>query len=160
MESEMLKIKKVLMPYKKPFILVSLAILITAVVGLGAVGLIVYQSGIFVKSKVSSLHADAVETGISDATASRGVVEGLLMNVASSWVQQNLAAAETARFRAGLSCFDALGGPSPENIIAHVKTQVGDARMLTMLDELGASLHKSGSKVQGTASCANWILSG
>jgi hypothetical protein len=160
MRYERSEIKLLLMRYKKPLLLSSLAIVITCFVGLGAFGLIVYQSGIFVKDKVSSLPAGVVESNTLDAVAKGGVVESLLMNVASSWVQQNLAAAETARFKSGLYCFDALGGPSPESIIAHIKTKVGDARMLTMLDELGANLHKSEPKAQGTASCANWIFSG
>jgi hypothetical protein len=119
-----------------------------------------YRSIVFVNSKVTTLQESTAEALSREGVAQAGLVEDFLMNTASRWVQQNLAMSETQRFRAGLACFGALGGPDPKQIVDHVKTRVDDARLLARLDDLGAGLEGSKPQANGVDACTSWILSG
>jgi hypothetical protein len=146
--------------YRKTILFGCLGLLLIFVIGVGAVGFLAHQTGIFAKDKISHLR-DQVNESLSTVDVEQtGVVHGLWLNLASGWVKQNLASAETLRFWQGLSCIDAVGGPSPEAIINHVRTQVNDATHLARLDELIVNIEESALKANSSASCASWILSG
>lgn len=149
-----------LIRYRKQILLACFGLLITFAIGIGIVGFLAYQTEVFAKDKVSAIQIDAKNTLFEASVTQVGFVEGFLLNLASGWVQKNLASTETVRFGAGLSCFDALGGPNPKVIIDHVKAQVDDATLLARLNELSASLDKSAPQANGSASCASWILRG
>jgi hypothetical protein len=81
-----------------------------------------------------------------------------VISVGSLWLQQNLAEQDTAQLKNGLSCFDAIGGPSPVEMVNLVKTKVNDERITKELDSLAQNLQDSGSTNPGPAACANWML--
>jgi hypothetical protein len=76
------------------------------------------------------------------------------------WLQQSLAEQETAQLKEGLSCFDALGGPTPIEVVDYVKTKVSDARVTRELDVLAQTLRGSDNSNNGPAACASWMLNG
>lgn len=147
----------ILTRYRKPILF---GFLVAFAIGMGAMGFLVYRTGIFAKAKVSAIQNDVTETVPEVSIHDGGVVERLLIGLASDWVQKNLSSTEAVRFKSGLSCFNALGGPSPRVIINRVKAQVDDVNLLARLNELGTSFDKSAPQVNGSASCASWILSG
>ena len=144
--------------YKGPILLLSLCFVVSVILGLGTLGFIVYRSGVFVKDKVSFLQDKPFERVSFEAPSHGGIVEGLVMNVASHWVHQNLPISETPHFRAGLACFDALGGPNPKTMIDHVKTRISDQKVLARLNELRNTFEQGIPHDEGTGSCASWIL--
>ena len=149
-----------LVRYRKPILISLIGILTTIALGIGALGYLTYQAGIFAKDKVATIQNSVGQAVTKVEIGQGGVVEGVMVNLASAWVQQNLASAETAQFMTGLSCFDALGGPSPTAIINHLKAKTEDTLLLTKLEDLSTRLENIAPQANGSAACANWILSG
>jgi hypothetical protein len=160
MNREMIRITRLLRRNKKWIVVGGLGLVTTVFVGIGVIGFAIYHSGMFLKNSVVAVHKSGVNTVIVEGAQSLGAVETVLMNVASSWMHQNLMATDTAGFRAGLSCIDSIGGPSPKQMIDFVKTKVDDVHVLTALDEVGASVGESNQQSNFVASCASWISSG
>jgi hypothetical protein len=160
MNSEMTTITRLLRRYKKWRVVAGLCLVTSVFVGIGVMGFAIYHSGMFLKNSVVALHKSGVNTSIVEGIQSLGAVENVLMNVASGWMHQSIIASNTAGFRAGLSCIDSIGGPSPKEMIEFVKTKVEDQRVLTTLDEVGASVGESNQQSNSVTSCASWILSG
>ena len=106
------------------------------------------------KAGVSGLPAEVAEL---PATAP-GFVEGFIVGVASHWLNQGLASAEFASMKDGLACFDAIGGPSPSEMVNYAKSRTTDQAVLAKLKNLSSTLTPTTSS--GPASCAQWILNG
>lgn len=137
MQQDVSKAAAKIMQYKKSILLGGLALLTIIFIGVGLVGVTLYQSAVFVKDKVS-------------------MTDNVVMDAASQWVHQNMAKTEVQTIISGLSCLDALGGPEPGQVIDYVKAQVGDPAIRTKLEEFGASFRKIQNA--GVGACANWIF--
>lgn len=155
--------------YKKKIILAALALMALFTLVLGGIGYAVYQTAVVAKDKMQSWNLSNEsktdpqnQTPLDDKVVlpNRGWVEGFVISVGSLWLQQNLAEQNTAQLKNGLSCFDAIGGPSPLEMVNLVKTKVDDARITKELDNLTQSLQDSDPANRGPAACANWMLNG
>lgn len=139
------------------------AILIFGLSFLAVTGLLVVGAG-FLVYKTAALATDQVKVWSSEQALPQprlpepGFVEEVVLSVASGWLQQGLADAEVRPIKDGLACFDALGGPSPVDIVAYVETRTQDPELLTHLRGLKQNLASSINSASGPAACASWIL--
>lgn len=146
--------------YKKKIIVIGVSLMAVFALVIGGVGYAVYQSAVFAKEQLQTWN-DPQNPSPLDANVvlpNRGWMEGFVISVGSLWLQQNLAEANTAQLKNGLSCFDAIGGPSPLEMVSLVKTKVNDERITKELDTLTQNLQDSGTGNPGPAACANWML--
>jgi hypothetical protein len=146
--------------YKKKIIVIGVTLMALFVLVIGGVGYAVYQSAVFAKESLQTWN-DPQNPLPADANVvlpNRGWMEGFVISVGSLWLQQNLAEQDTAQLKNGLSCFDAIGGPSPVEMVNLVKTKVNDERITKELDSLAKNLQDSGSTNPGPAACATWML--
>jgi hypothetical protein len=118
-----------------------------------------YQTAGFAKDTISSWEFPPVSLENLEIP-DHGWIESFVISVSSLWLQQSLAEQDTVHLKNGLSCFDAIGGPSPLELVNHVKTKVNDARIAEELETLTASLQDSDSARNGPAACAIWLLNG
>ncbi|HET9240012.1 MAG TPA: hypothetical protein VFO10_22310 [Oligoflexus sp.] len=148
--------------YKKKIIVIGVTLMALFALVIGGVGYAVYQSAVFAKETLQTWN-DPQNPSPGDANVvlpNRGWMEGFVISVGSLWLQQNLAEQDTAQLKNGLSCFDAIGGPSPVEMVNLVKTRVSDARITKELDSLAQNLQDSGPGNPGPAACATWMLNG
>jgi hypothetical protein len=155
--------------YKKTIILVGLSLMALFTLVLGGIGYAVYQTAVFAKDTIQTwdgprdLNPDREnQTPLDDKVVlpNRGWVEGFVISVGSLWLQQNLAEENTVQLKNGLACFDALGGPSPQEMVSLVKNRIEDERFDRELETLTQSLQDSDPANRGPAACANWMLNG
>ena len=152
-------IARIVRRYKMPLLLGSLALLITFFAAVGTAGYLAYQFGAFATEKVTVLQKGSLDTVAKINAGQEGFVKDFLISLARGWFQQELTSEDLARYKAGLACFDALGGPSPKIAIGYLKSQVEDRQVQVHLDALEKSLDLPKSQQGGAASCAAWILS-
>ncbi|WP_141731648.1 hypothetical protein [Oligoflexus tunisiensis] len=147
------------MRFKKLILISVLGLLGLFVVTVTGIGYAVYQTAGFAKETLSTWE---VPTDLDDKVVlpNRGWIEDFVISVSSLWLQQSLAEQDTVQLKNGLSCFDAIGGPSPLELVNYVKTRVEDARITEELETLTASLQESDSTERGPAACAVWMLNG
>jgi len=148
--------------YKKWIVIGGVGLMALFVITVGGIGFAVYQSAAYVKESFPSWQVPD-EIKINDdkvVLPNKGWAEGFVISVASMWLQQSLAEQETAQLKEGLSCFDALGGPTPIEVVDYVKTKVSDARVTKELDALAKNLQGSDNSNNGPAACASWMLNG
>lgn len=107
---------------------------------------------------VSGVVAGATAGVAGLPAAAPGFVEEFIAGLGTHWLNQGLASAEFGSMKVGLACFDAIGGPSPAEMVNYAKSQTTDKAVLAKLNGLSATLTPSTSS--GPASCAQWILSG
>jgi hypothetical protein len=155
--------------YKKTIVLVGISLMALFTLVLGGIGYAVYQTAVFAKDsfqnwdRTQDISIDPENQRLLDEKVvlpNRGWVEGFMISVGSLWLQQNLAEENTAQLKNGLACFDALGGPSPQEMVSLVKSKVADERLDRELETLTQSLQDSDSANRGPAACANWMLNG
>ena len=131
-----------------------LLLAISGVVLVGG-GILAYKSVTYTAEKVKTWKT---EGELPFATVpERGFVEEVVLGVASSWLEQGLASTEVRTLKDGLSCFDALGGPSALDIVAYVKSRTADQNLIAQLSGLSEKLEASASPTSGPAACATWI---
>ncbi|HYX37670.1 MAG TPA: hypothetical protein VE954_31600 [Oligoflexus sp.] len=147
--------------YKKTIIVVGVTLMALVTVVIGGVSYAVYQSAVYAKETFQSWDGTLeVPGGDKVVLPNRGWVEGFVVSVGSLWLQQNIAEQNTAQLKNGLSCFDAIGGPSPLEMVTFVKSKVNDERLTRELNTLTQSLQDSDPLNRGPAACANWMLNG
>lgn len=148
--------------YKKWILIGAAGFMALFVITIGGIGFAVYQSASYVKENLSSLQIpDDMKVNADLGTLpGKGWTEDFVISIASMWLQQSLAEQDAAQLKAGLSCFDALGGPTPIEVVGYVKTQVTDVRVTKELDALAGTLQGSDSAHNGAAACASWMLNG
>ncbi len=153
--------------YKKKIILAAALLLALFTLVIGGIGYAVYQTAVVAKETFQSwdlpneIKIDPQNQTPGDAKVvlpNRGWMEGFVISVGSLWLQQNIAEEDTTQLKNGLSCFDAIGGPSPLEMVNLVKNKVGDARIAKELDTLTQSLQDPDPTNRGPAACANWML--
>lgn len=146
--------------YKKKIIVIGVSLMALFALVLGGVGYAVYQTAVFAKESLQTWNVpETPKLGDSSVVLpNRGWMEGFVISVGSLWLQQNLAEEDTAQLKNGLSCFDAIGGPSPLEMVNLVKNKVKDERIAKELDTLTQNLQSSDSGNPGPAACANWML--
>ncbi|MBC7533751.1 MAG: hypothetical protein H7318_19460 [Oligoflexus sp.] len=147
--------------YRKQIMIAGIALATIVILGVVGLGFAVYKTASFTADKVQTWEQGLSKTGdqLTIPKDNQGLIEGFVLNVASEWLQQGLASKEAERVKNGLFCFDAIGGPSPIEIVSHVKKMVTDPHLSTKLEELNSSLSKEPSTATGPTSCANWFLS-
>jgi hypothetical protein len=155
--------------YKKKIIVIGVTLMALFTLIIGGIGYALYQSAVFAKESFQAwdmpkeIPIDPENQTLLDdkvVLPNRGWVEGFVISVGSLWLQQNLAEQDTAQLKNGLACFDAIGGPSPLEMVSFVKTKVADERITGQLDTLTQSLQESDPSNRGPAACANWMLNG
>lgn len=155
--------------YKKKIIVAGVGLTAVFMLVMGGIGYALYQSAVFAKESLQSwnlpqeINIDPQNQIPQDdkvVLPNRGWLEGFVISVGSLWLQQNLAEQDTVQLKNGLACFDAIGGPSPLDMVNLVKTKVDDARITRELDTLTLSLQESDPANRGPAACANWMLNG
>ncbi|MCX6110620.1 MAG: hypothetical protein NTZ90_13570 [Proteobacteria bacterium] len=149
-------VQEIIRRYRKPVIVAVGAMGAVLMLGVVGTGYAVYKTASFAADKLKSL-----EPGVSELPAqASGFVEGVVLNVASGWLQQGAASGKVAKVKNGLSCFDALGGPSPTEIVGYVQRTITDATLTTQLQDLNKSLSGSTTTANGPAACTSWLLNG
>jgi hypothetical protein len=118
-------------------------------------GILAYKSVAYTTEKVKTWNAEGVLP--VPVVPERGFVEGVVLGVAGSWLEQGLASAEVRTLKDGLACFDALGGPSALEIVDYVKSRASDHNLITQLSGLSEKLETSAAPANGPAACAAWI---
>jgi hypothetical protein len=146
--------------YRKP-LLISIAVLAVTLT-LGIVGAVyaVYKAASYANEKLQTWEPSVTESATKVPAQALGVVEQIVLNVASQWLQQGAASGEVARVMTGLSCFDALGGPSPTAIVGYVEGKVADTALKAQLQEISKNLESNETGPTGPAACASWLLNG
>lgn len=153
-------IQEIIRRYRKPVIVAVGAM--GAVLMLGVVGAsyAVYKTATFATEKVRTLQPGVAESASQLPAQASSFVEGVVLNVASGWLQQGAAGGELAQLRSGLSCFDALGGPSPAEVVGYVQRTITDTALTAQLQDLSKSLSSDETTANGPAACASWLLNG
>ncbi len=161
MNDNSVDLRNLLRRYKKQIIAIAVALTVLATLGVVGAGYVVYKTATFASEKVSSKINEwtpKAGEGLNLPTVPpSGFVEQLVTDVASTWLQQGLASQEALRLERGLACFDALGGPSPTEVVAYVKGTVKDPQFAAKLDNLAERLKKP-STTNGSGACSQWIL--
>lgn len=150
-------LKAIVARYKKVILIGGISVLTIGSLLLVGAGVVIYKSAAFATAEVKAWNIDrkVVEAA---PTAEPGFLEGVVLEVASGWLEQGLAGAELRPIKDGLSCFDALGGPSPAEIIIYVQSRTSDQVVHGQLSGLAERLKASSAPTSGPAACASWIL--
>lgn len=144
--------------YKKALVIGSVSFI--AFMGLLVVGagVLMYKAAGFATQEVKTWKA---ENGLPTISLPKpGFVEGVVMGVASGWLERSLASPEVQSVKDGLSCFAALGGPSPTDVVAYVESHTSDQQFRDRLSGLKQRLATLPGATTGPAACANWMLNG
>jgi hypothetical protein len=144
--------------YKKHLIFAALAfgiLVTTAVVGIGYT---VFKVASIASEKVQALEPGTKETAKETLQETAGALEGFVMTIAGLWLEQGLASQDVAQLKQGLSCFDAVGGPSPQTIIEHVKNSIPNNQMEDKLVQLSEKAGIGSIQSTGSTACAQWLL--
>lgn len=103
-------------------------ILSVTVVALGAViggGVLAYKATAFAWDEIQEVEKNTGSQASQWVGERLEFFQDLGFRVAGGWLEQNLPSSELGQIKAGLHCFDAIGGPSPQEVLDHVKA--GDA---------------------------------
>lgn len=121
-------------------------------------GYAVYKIASLGTEKLKTLQPGITETVSNLPQQTTGFLEESVLLLASGWLQQQAASPEFTQVKLGLSCFDALGGPSPTRIVEHVQKSVTDSALSNQLQMINDNISNGAASTTGPAACANWIL--
>jgi hypothetical protein len=144
--------------YRKHIIIGATVLTTTLIVAVVGAGYAVYKIASFGGEKIKTLQPGISETVSDIPVQASGFIEETVLIVASGWLQQQAASPEFTQVKLGLSCFDALGGPSPTRIVEHVQKSVTDSALNRQLQDLNEKIGSGAASTTGPAACANWIL--
>ncbi len=153
-------VRRVLSRYRKPVVVAGLATAAMLALAIVGAGYATYSTASFATDKLKTWQPGVAQTAAMLPAQASGFVEGVVLDVASGWLQQAAGLSDMTQVKSGLSCFDALGGPSPTEIVGHVQRTVTDPKLAAQLKDLTTSFGISGATVSGPAACASWILNG
>jgi hypothetical protein len=145
--------------YKKTMAALMVTLASVTVIGAITFTFLAYRAAPVAAAKVQDLKL-AVSQKISEtqlAQADLTVFENVVLQLASTWLHAGLADPQIARLQRGLTCIDALGGPSPSEAVSYLRGKVQDQKTATQLDQLGENL-KNNTAAPGTSACVNWLL--
>ncbi len=158
MGPENINIMQIVRRYRRPIIIAMMTLSTIILLGIVGASYAVYKVASFSTDKLKTLQPEITET-VSDLPAkASGFLEESVLILASAWLQQQAVSVEVTQVKLGLSCFDALGGPSPTQIVSHVQRTVTDTALIKQLQDLAQSLGSAGPASKGPAACTNWIL--
>ncbi len=145
---------------KHPKLLVVLIGSVFAVLTAGFVGagLAIHHAVPPILSASASLVPEAVRSMDQASQKASGYVEAFVLSAASDWLVQQAARAEVAHVAQGLSCFDALGGPSPKEVIDHAQSKLSNPSLEIDLRSIRQNLSVATPPRNGAAACAGWLI--
>jgi len=158
MNPDKIDIHKIVRRYRKPLIIGALVLTTTLFVAVIGTGYAVYKIASVGSEKLKTLQPGITETVSGIPVQTTGFIEESVLLIASGWLQQQAASPEFTQVKLGLSCFDALGGPSPTRIIEHVQKSVTDSAITKQLQVINEQISSGAASSTGPAACANWIL--
>ncbi len=142
--------------YKKALVIGGISFLAFMGVLVVGAGVLVYKTAGLATQEIKTWKA---ENGLPAISLPKpGFVEGVVLGVASGWLERSLAGPEVQSVKDGLSCFDALGGPSPSDVVTYVEGHTSSQQFRERLTGLKERLATSPATTTGPAACANWIL--
>lgn len=153
-------IEETIRRYRKPIVVAIGTMSAVLMLGVVGAGYAVYKTATFATEKVRNLQPAVAESASQLPAQASSSLEGFVLSVASGWLQQGAASGEVAKVKSGLSCFDALGGPSPTEIVGYVQRTVTDTALASRLQDLSKSLSVGETTAKGPAACASWLLNG
>ena len=147
--------------YKKTMAALMVTLAIATVIGALTLTFLAYRAAPVAAAKVQDLKSAVSQkiSGTQLAQPDLTVFENVVLQLASTWLHAGLADPQIARLQHGLTCIDALGGPSPSEAVSYLRGKVQDQKTATKLDQLGENL-KNNAAATGTSSCVNWFLNG
>lgn len=165
MSMRMKKLSVMIGRNKKIVLLGVFSVLLVLSLIIFGIGVVTYKSVQFAAEKIKPLAASGEQyltesLPMNESLPNAGFVEGVVLSLANGWLQQGVASSEFAMMRHGLSCFDALGGPSPSEILDYAKSQTTDLKVHTQLRSLEENLLQSSAQATGPSACASWLLRG
>lgn len=160
-QNEIYGLKRLFYRYKKIIIIggAAMAALFTAAtIGIGylayqAVNVSTDQIGVAKQTVTKLLESETLETM---APPEMGVIGGVVASVVGNWLVQS---SELGQVQAGLSCLDALGAPSPKDIVRLVKNNLSGSEWITKIETIEAQINGSNGP-QGAAACTHWLING
>jgi hypothetical protein len=158
MNPNRIDIHKFVSRYRKQLIIGATVLTTTLVIAVVGAGYAVYKIASFGGEKLKTLQPGVTETVSNLPVKASGFLEESVLLIASGWLQQQAASLEFAQVKLGLSCFDAIGGPSPTRIVEHVQKTVTDSALTRQLQELNEKISNGAASTTGPAACANWLL--
>lgn len=158
MNPNKIDIQKFVRRYRKQLIIGATVLTTTLFIAVVGAGYAIYKIASFGGEKLKTLQPGITETVSDLPVQASGVIEESVLFLASGWLQQQAASPEFTQVKLGLSCFDALGGPSPTRIVEHVQKSVTDTTLTRQLQELNEKISNGAASTTGPAACANWLL--
>ena len=159
MDKDLTRLVVKVMRYKKLIILggALAGLLLVAVIA----GLIMLAPIQQVKTASSNLAESAttfVQTNVGQ-NPEAGLLGQALMWGASTYVEMTLNEAAQGNHMAALSCFAAIGGPSPVDVLQNVKSRLNNQALSENIDALAERL-KSTASTSGppTRPCLQWFM--
>lgn len=144
--------------YRKPLLLAALAIGVTMTLLVSVFTWGAYRLLILPQMAVTST-VDEKGSSTNGLTKNEAKIHNIVLTVAGEALAQSLKTEDVKVFMDGLACVDAIGGPSPETVINHLKFGISDSSLVSQLEIIEKNL--SGQiKNSGPASCVDWILRG
>ncbi len=141
--------------YRRYVLPVALGAVLLLVAGVSGVIYLTYKTGSYALSQVKTLQVTPSE--LAAESPSLGVVEETVMTIANTWVRYQLPSAGLVPLQKGLSCLDAIGGPSPQTMVSYIQTQINDPNLEGKMKRLSDAV--TVNAVQGSPSdCIGWLL--
>jgi hypothetical protein len=131
------------------------------IIGVSALILLVIGSTALIGYAIVSFAAPAVQSQSATIVEEKsGFVKQVILGVAVGWIEENIAAAESASVVDGIACFSAIGGPAPQELLRQARQRIIDPMNIEKLDVLSSRIDAAVSQTTGPAACTSWILSG
>jgi hypothetical protein len=89
----------------------------------------------------------------------KGFVSEVVLNLTGHSLADSFESGDLRAVLDGMACVNAMGGPGPEALMAHLKNRFYDPQTTSRLTEL-EQLIKAGVKTRPQGSCLNWLISG
>ena len=140
-------------------LIAGVLIVVTLVLGVIGVGFAVYKASALATEKAKELQPVAGEVLKQLPERTVGVVEGVVLSFATVWLQQAGGLQDVANVKLGLACFDAIGGPSPKQIVTYAQSSLGGGEVSDGLRKLANELDGSAAE-HGPNACVTWLLNG
>jgi hypothetical protein len=88
-----------------------------------------------------------------------GFVSEVVLSLAGHSLGDSLKRGDLRTVLDGMACVNAMGGPGPEAVMAHLKNGFYDQVTTSLFTELEHHI-KAGVKTRPQGSCLNWLISG
>lgn len=154
-------IRKLFVKYRSAFLVGAFSILLLIFMAASGIGYVAYKMYSSISNNtvnMSTSQSVTLPEWSKQVSSSDGLFAQLIYEATHTWIQQQAASGDLHAVQSGLSCVQALGGPSPQDVVSRVDSMIADEAVRGKLQSLVGQLDANSARRGGLASCSEWLL--